>query len=73
MEIIKFLTTCYVKKSCLGPPFSRSWADLLGCAARPAYFAARAGLGSRGAYLVFVKELEGRQQICTLVSKPKLL
>jgi hypothetical protein len=37
MNVCKFngynyiLNYMYVKKSCLGPPFSRSWASLLGC------------------------------------------
>jgi hypothetical protein len=37
-----------MEKSAGGPPFSRSWADQLGCAVGPASWAAWAGLGISG-------------------------
>jgi hypothetical protein len=49
------------EKSASGPPFSRSWADQLGCAVGPASWVARASFGISGWYLEFVNELEGHQ------------
>jgi hypothetical protein len=46
---------------------------MLRCAVGPACWATRADLGSRGCFLICVKELEGNQQTLTPVSKPRLL